>query len=92
MDKDTHSTSPSEGLVRHTSEGQHRLRVDLDMEVSPLPRPIGEQGRPPAQTSPRPLTRVLPGADGQLSTPGSDLEHRALLPMGQVEDQEPTEA
>ncbi|XP_032326716.1 predicted GPI-anchored protein 58 [Camelus ferus] len=59
--------------------------MSLDMEGSSPPRP-------PAQTLPRSLPRILPGAKGQLSTPGSDLEHRAHLPGSQVEDQEPPEA
>ncbi|EPY78728.1 hypothetical protein CB1_001024010 [Camelus ferus] len=46
VDKDTHATSPSAGLVRHTFKGQCRIWVP-------------------------------PGADGQLSTPSSDLEHWA---------------
>ncbi|EPY75235.1 hypothetical protein CB1_001735012 [Camelus ferus] len=87
---DTHSTSPSEGLVCRTAEGQHRLWVTVDMEGSSEPWPRDEQGRPSAQTPPRPLTRVLPGADGQHSTPGSDLEHQANHPVSQLEDLEPT--
>ncbi|EQB77142.1 hypothetical protein CB1_000191013 [Camelus ferus] len=51
VDGDTHSTSPSEGLVCHAAEGQHRLWASMDM------------------------------ADRQLSTPSSNLEHHANLPI-----------
>ncbi len=89
MNKNTNAPSPSEGLMCHSSEGQRRIQVVLNNEGSPPPWPRNQWGRPPTQTTLRAPPRDLSGADGLLSTPGSDLEHCAHLAASKVEDQEP---
>lgn len=70
MNKNTNAPSPSEGLVCHSSEGQRRLLVGLDMEGSPPPWPTNQWGRPPTQTSPRALPGTYPGLTGSSAHPG----------------------
>ncbi|XP_043745760.1 uncharacterized protein LOC122685237 [Cervus elaphus] len=90
---DTPSTSSREGSEPHppAREAQCRVQVSVPMEGSAQGGVKSKRGRPP-QKPPRTHRGAQSRAASRLSTPGSDPEPRAPLPLRQHEDLEPSAA
>ncbi|XP_043745750.1 uncharacterized protein LOC122685227 [Cervus elaphus] len=90
---DTPSTSLREGSEPHppACEAQCRVQVSVPMEGSAQGAVKSKRGRPP-QKPPRTHRGAQSQAASRLSTPGSDPEPRAPLPLRQHEDLEPSAA
>ncbi|XP_043294981.1 uncharacterized protein LOC122422604 isoform X1 [Cervus canadensis] len=90
---DTPSTSSREGSEPHppAREAQCRVQVSVPMEGSAQGGVKSKRGRPP-QKPPRTHRGAQSRAALRLSTPGSDPEPRAPLPLRQHEDLEPSAA